>query len=218
MNLVGTLRNVADAVLSTVAPPLARRVSEQPRYGVVAAEGRFELRDYAPFLVAEVDVGGRRDEAADAAFPILASYIFDREKEGGDGGEKAGRLTIAMTTPVTQAPRPAIAMTAPVTQAPAGDGWTVRFMMPSKWTLATLPKPKNPAIRLREMPARRMAVVRFSGRATEEAIKAQREALRAFMERRGLSAIGEPEYAYYDPPFAPPALRRNEIMIPVAAS
>lgn len=185
---------------------------EQPTYTVVTADGDFELRDYPPLVVAEVTRSGSRDQALGDGFGPLARYIFARER----GGER-----IAMTAPVQQravAPDEKIAMTAPVTQTPAGeDTWVVQFIMPSAFALADLPAPANDAIRLHEVPPRRLATVRFSGR-TDDALIAKQEArLRDWMAARSLTPTGPPIYAYYNDPFTPGFLRRNEIMLPVAA-
>ena len=206
MKLTTVLEQVADAALSVVAPSVARERSEQPRHEVLIDEEPFQLRRYEPMLVASVTVSGDRRDAADEAFKQLASYIFATDREGDD---------IAMTTPVTQAARGADPM---VTMAGAGTAagrYEVRFMMPSKWTEATLPKPTNPDIAIHEVPAREMAVVTFAGRAVDEVVREEGERLKGFVDRHGLSATGAVEYAYYDPPFTPPPLRRNEVMMEV---
>jgi len=185
---------------------------EQPDYQLVGKNGDFEIRDYPPLVVAEVTRSGSRDETLSAGFRPLAGYIFAKER----GGEK-----IAMTAPVTQQAVGAeekIAMTAPVTQQPAGnDDWTVQFIMPTEYSLADLPTPAGDGVRLDEIPARRMAVVRFSGRADNELLAEQEQRLRDWMAEQGVEPSGEPVYVYYNDPFTPGFLRRNEVMIPIAA-
>ena len=112
---------------------------EEPRYEVLAKDGPFELRQYAPTIVAEVTVPGDRDAAVNAGFKALAGYIF---------GANVPKQKIEMTAPVTQEPGEKIAMTAPVTQQAKGGEWIVRFVMPSSWTMKTLPKPVDPRVRL----------------------------------------------------------------------
>ena len=209
MKITTALEQVVDAALHVVAPGYARERTEQPRHEVLIEEAPFELRRYDAQLVASVTVTGDRDEATDEAFGQLARFIFASDREGEE---------INMTTPVTQAVRGADPM---VTMAGAGTAagrYTVRFTMPAKWTRETLPEPANPDIAIEELPARRMAVVTFSGRATDEAVREHGEKLRDFMERHGLESDGTLEYAYYDPPFTPPPLRRNEVMMGVAES
>ncbi|MFO1142619.1 MAG: heme-binding protein [Amaricoccus sp.] len=180
---------------------------EQARYTVVSARGPFEIRDYPGMIVAEVEVAGERRRAISDGFRLLAGYIF--------GGNRT-RTKVAMTAPVTQAAGEKIAMTAPVTQAPAGDRWRVRFVMPAGYTLDTLPVPDDPAVTLKALPAQRFAAIRFAGRATAGALDRQLAALRGFMADEKLAPLGDPVYAFYNPPWTLPFLRRNEIMIEVA--
>lgn len=172
---------------------------EQLAYSVVLADGSFEVRDYPPAVAAEVVRGGDRGASVDAAFRELAAFIFATDRDGPK---------IAMTAPVTQTA---------VTQAPAGDGgWTVRFMMPRGSTIASLPKPGGDVL-LVDLPATRVAAVRFSGRWTDENFASAQAALRGWIAAHDLHATGPATYAYYDPPFKPWFMRRNEVLIPVAA-
>lgn len=181
---------------------------EEPAFKVVRGEGGFELRDYAAVVTAETTVSGDAVKARNAGFMPLADYIFAKDRRG----EK-----IAMTAPVTQAPREKIAMTAPVSQQASADGWTVAFTMPVGYTLATLPQPADPAVRLVEYPARRMAVVTFSGLAGADRMRAKRAELLDNVSGAGLAPVGDPVFAFYDPPWTLPFLRRNEVMVEVSA-
>lgn len=181
------------------------RAIESPDYTVEVADGDFELRQYPALVVASVQRGGDRGAAVGAAFRPLANYIFAKER----GGEK-----IAMTAPVTQASEK-IPMTAPVTQGPGKGGWTVSFIMPADRTLDDLPAPAGD-VRLSDIPPRRMAAVRFSGRWTDANFARATERLMAWVEARGLTPTGGVEYAYYNDPFTPFFLRRNEVMVEVA--
>jgi hypothetical protein len=178
---------------------------EEPKFSVVAADGAFELRDYAATVVAEVTVSGDRDDASSAGFRLLAGYIF---------GGNTGRAKIAMTAPVAQRPASGekIAMT-----APGGDGqWLVQFTMPGAYGLGDLPVPDDARVRLHEVPARRVAVLKFSGLARDKAIADHTRELADILRTRGLTASGPPTLARYNPPWTPWLLRRNEIMIPVS--
>jgi len=195
--------------LTAGAPAMA---VEEPRYVVSLEDGPFQVREYPPLLAAETTVAGGRAEAVNGGFRTLARFIF---------GANRGRESIAMTAPVIQARAPrgeTIAMTAPVIQTPAGDAYVVQFLMPSQYTAETVPQPIDPAVRIVPVPARRMAVVRFTGLWTDGAMRREEEALRAAMARHGLSAAeGEsPSYAFYDPPWTPFFLRRNEVMVALA--
>jgi hypothetical protein len=129
---------------------------EQPKYQVVESSGNFEIRDYAPMIVAEVDMPGERRDAIGKGFRTIADYIF---------GNNTAAQKVPMTAPVTQQNSDEIAMTASVTQQDDGNTWKVSFIMPSGYTMGTLPKPHNPAVKLKEIAAKRYAVVRFSGMA-----------------------------------------------------
>ncbi|MGD8957174.1 MAG: heme-binding protein [Chromatiaceae bacterium] len=184
---------------------------ELPDYKRITADGDFEIRDYPPLVVAEVIREGSRQQGLSDGFGPLARYIFAKER----GGER-----IAMTAPVQQqavAPEK-IAMTAPVTQTSAGDdAWVVQFIMPSAYRIEDLPAPAGDDVRLREVPARRVAAVRFSGRTDDQLIAEQEERLRNWMLGRHLEPAGAAVYAYYNDPFTPGFLRRNEIIIPITA-
>jgi hypothetical protein len=170
---------------------------EKPQYRVVQELQGIEVREYAPYLVAEIEVPGSREEAGNAGFRRLAAYIF---------GKNRGEKKIAMTAPVSQQER--------LDEGPST--WVIQFMMPSEYARDTLPEPLDPAIRFREVPARRVVALRYSGRWSEERYLEKLAELRAAMGREGLRAVGEPVWARYDPPFMPWFLRTNEILIEIA--
>lgn len=174
--------------------------NETPDYTVESTEGAVEIRSYPPHIAAEVTVSGSRDAAINAGFRVLAGYIF--------GGNEA-KAKVAMTTPVTQSQK--IAMTTPVTQAETDQGWTVQFMMPSEYTLETLPKPKDSRIRIVTTDPVRMVVLRFSGIPTTAALAKRTDELRELAKAKGLTVSGAPQFMFYDPPFRMPWNRRNEV-------
>ncbi len=178
---------------------------ETPSYEVVETLGNIEIRQYAPYLVAETSVEGDLETAGNSGFRILASYIF---------GNNQGEQRIAMTAPVSQEQRAGskISMTAPVTQERAGDRFTIQFMMPSKYTIETLPKPNDSRIEIRKVPARKFAVIRYSGTWSRKNYEKHLAQLQGTLAENGYKAIGEPIWARYDPPFKPWFLRRNEIL------
>lgn len=184
---------------------------EEPAYQILRQTPDFELRRYEPHLLAEVEVRGDFDEVGGEAFRILAGYIF---------GDNQGESRIAMTAPVSQQPvGTRIEMTAPVSQQPTGaaaDTYVVSFVMPARFTLATLPVPSNPRVRLREQPARLMAVHRYSGSWAESGYRKHESRLLDALGAAGLTPLGQPIYARYNSPFSLPFLRRNEVMVEVA--
>jgi len=180
---------------------------EQPKYDLVESDGNSEIRDYPPMIVAETDVAGARYDAIREGFRTIADYIF---------GNNLASQTVAMTAPVTQQVSERIAMTAPVIQQADGQAWQVRFVMPASYTMQTLPIPKNPAVRLRQIKGKRFAVIRFSGTAGEDSLRRQTEELQAFVSAKNLDSLSAPTYAFYNPPWTLPFLRRNEVMIEIA--
>jgi hypothetical protein len=198
------------AILSTfiLAPAMAY---EEPKNRVIETVGAIQIREYAPSIVAEVEVDGDRSEAANKGFRALAGYIF--------GGNKSVQK-IAMTAPVTQEAQPAasekIAMTAPVTQtaqtmgADGAQRWRVTFTMPSQYTLENLPKPDNAAVKLTIQPGEKRATIRFSGFSTVDNLAKHRAQLEAFIAERKLETKGAYTVAFYDDPFTLPWNRRNE--------
>jgi hypothetical protein len=179
---------------------------ETPDYSVSSKSGNLEIREYGPTIVAEATVEGERDKAIQRGFRIIADYIF---------GNNLSSTKVAMTAPVMQQSNEKIAMTAPVIQQAAGKSWNVRFVMPSKYTIETLPKPVNPQVALIEVPATRFAVIRFSGFAGQESLDRHEAQLRTFMAERNLTATNAPQYAFYNAPWTLPFMRRNEVMIEV---
>ena len=125
---------------------------EEANYEVIRKTNSFEIRDYAPHIVAETVVAGNLEEAGSVAFKILFGYI---------SGDNRSRQDVEMTAPVSQqVNREKINMTSPVGQQSIGDKWVVSFTMPASYTMETVPVPENPKVRLRQVPGRRMAVVR----------------------------------------------------------
>jgi len=182
---------------------------EQPKYQVVKSSGNIEIRDYAPMIVAEVDIPGERRDAIGKGFRIIADYIF---------GNNTTAQKVPMTTPVTQQDGEKVAMTAPVTQQGEGNSWRVRFVMPSSYTMDTLPQPNNPAVELKKIGPKRFAVIRFSGTAGEVRLKRHTKELNDLISAKNLTPLSAPTYAFYNPPWTLPFLRRNEVMVEIAAS
>lgn len=182
--------------------------TEEPVFTQVLKDGAFEVRDYAPTIVAEVTVSGSQGQASGQGFRILAGYIF---------GGNTGRQSIAMTAPVAQRRvGETIAMTAPVSQTSNGADWTVRFTMPASYTMQTLPRPNDRRITLRQEPGQRMAVIRFSGVANARQVERHSRDLQEQLRTRGLRATGPISMAQYDPPWTLWFMRRNEVMVPIA--
>jgi len=187
-----------------------RSGTEQVSYVVIAelAEDS-EVRRYPSRLVAETSVtAADEEEARNKAFRALFKYI---------SGSNRSRAEVAMTSPVETAPGPAkIAMTVPVeSQAQASGQNTMRFFLPADTTLETAPEPTDPTVRIVEIPERTLAVVRFSGSRSPDAIARRSQGLDQALEGSTWRPDGEPLTLFYDPPWTIPALRRNEVAVPV---
>jgi hypothetical protein len=165
---------------------------EMPPYRVEAQDDARDVRVYGPHVVAEVMVSGDRATAISRGFSVLAGYIFG----ANDLGAK-------------------VAMTVPVAQEPSGANWRVRFMMPSDYTMDSLPKPKDSRISFVQMPGDRQVVERFSGLPGTADFGGRADALRAWAAARGLTVVGEPKYYFYDAPMTLPWKRRNEVAFTV---
>jgi hypothetical protein len=184
----------------------ARERVEEPAFSVIETPAGLEIRQYGPRIAAETTVTGPDEKARSAGFRRLAGYIF---------GGNASRASIAMTAPVTQASEK-IAMTAPVTQTPDGAGaWRIQFIMPSEYSLDTLPTPKDPSVRLVALEPETFAVLRFSGSIRDEAITARKAELQRRVIETGWRPVGEPVAWFYDPPWRLPSNRRNEVAVRV---
>jgi effector-binding domain-containing protein len=180
---------------------------EEAAYAVEKTDGAFQVRQYAPQVVAETLVEGTLEEAGNKAFRPLFNYI---------SGANRAKGKIAMTAPVTQQrDGEKIAMTAPVGQEAVSNQWAITFMMPTHYTLETLPAPTDEKVRLRAIPARRMAAVRYSGTWSRQRYERNLARLREWMNAQGLAAAGDPVWARYNAPFTPWFLRRNEILVPL---
>ncbi len=181
--------------------------TEEAKYSVVLKDDNFEVRAYQPHILAQTRVEGEFASAGSAAFGRLFKYIT---------GNNTSQRDIQMTAPVTQTPSSEkIKMTSPVAQQQMDGKWAVSFMMPASSTLATLPKPKDPEIVLREVPARQMAALRYSGGWSEKSYAKHKDRLDIWIKAQGFTVTGEAIWARYDPPFKPWFLRRNEILIPI---
>lgn len=180
---------------------------EQASYDVFETHGAIEIRDYAPMIVAEVSVTGDRKKAISDGFRLIADYIF---------GNNISSQEIAMTAPVIQQPGEKIAMTAPVIQQGDKGLWVVRFVMPSAYTMQTLPKPNNSEVVLKQIAGKRFAVIRFSGLARTKSLEAHTKELEAFILKNNLQTVSKPTYAFFNPPWTLPLLRRNEVMIEIS--
>ena len=208
----GAVSHAARLLFAGVAFGVAGGVAmgtEEAAYTVEKTDGDFQVRRYAPQVVAETVVDGTLEEAGNKAFRPLFNYISGANRSQGK---------IAMTAPVAQQREgEKIAMTAPVGQEALSNQWAVTFMMPTNYTIETLPEPTDEKVRLRAIPARRMAAVQYSGTWSRERYERNLDRLREWMKAQGFAAAGDPVWARYNAPFTPWFLRRNEILVPLTS-
>ncbi|MGD1171479.1 SOUL family heme-binding protein [Mycobacterium seoulense] len=207
INPLKLAEQVAESVLAVGG---IRIGTEEPKYTRQPLTAAVEIRRYGPRIAAETTVDADENRARDAGFRRLADYIF--------GGNRRDQ-SISMTAPVSQQSSRGgeqIAMTAPVVQsADAESGWTIRFFMPAKWTMDTLPAPDDDRVRLVTVPPATVAVLRFSGDRSPKAVASRTRELFDALQDKGIQPAGDPEAWFYDPPWTLPVRRRNEIAIPI---
>lgn len=202
------------AFLTSILIASTVMATEEPKFSIIEKSEPFELRSYAPQLIAEVKVEGDLDAASSQGFRLIAAFIF---------GQNQVSEKISMTAPVgiETAQSTKIAMTVPVgIEASKGsvkgeNQWVFSFVMPSEYTMATLPKPLNPLITIRELPAQRRAAITFSGFYNEAKVLEKTMALEEWIKSKQWEVIGSPQFARYNPPWSLPFMRRNEILITV---
>ena len=213
MNVLTTITQFRHLILITLLMligAIPAMATDEAPYTVLKTDDIFELREYPPQILAEIIVDGDLEGAGNKAFRPLFRYI---------SGDNKSRGKIAMTAPVAQEQKgEKISMTAPVSQQSVQGKWAVSFMMPASYTMETLPVPDDPNITLRQVSARRVAAVRYSGFWSEEKYLLNKEKLTKWLKDNRFTVSGEPVWARYNAPFTPWFMRRNEILIPVTGS
>lgn len=179
---------------------------EVPAYKILKKEQNIEIRQYPPLIIAEVKTAGSRQDAIGDGFRILADFIF-----GNNEGEKQ----LSMNGPIRQQEGIKIAMTAPVQQEQTDTEWAISFIMPSKFSIDTIPNPINDRIKIIQIPSKRYAVITFSGRSTEANLTKHTNELEIYMNGSSYSKVGNAKYAFYNPPWTLPFLRRNEVQFEI---
>jgi hypothetical protein len=177
---------------------------ETPKYEGTVLKDNIELRTYAPMIIASVEIKGNRKDAIGEGFRVLADYIF---------GNNVLDQNISMTAPVQQQSSKKISMTAPVQQQQNNNLWEVSFVMPATFTLETIPKPINQDVKLNKIPAEKYITIEFSGTNSNDNIGEHENILFNYIRQKQIKVTGKPKYAFYNPPWTLPVMRRNEIMI-----
>jgi len=183
------------------------RTAEEPAFSVIREQDSIQVRQYDAMLIAETIVDARNEKRSNIAFRRLADYIF---------GKNTKNSSISMTAPVIQKPQSEkIAMTAPVIQKQEADGWVMAFVLPAAYTMETIPKPLDQQVTLRQIPARKVASIRFRGSLDPDKVLQYASVLQSWLDKEGFKTLGLPSSAGYDPPWTLSFLRRNEVLIEV---
>ena len=182
---------VAAAVATGIGYLLLSRNEQPASFRTVSREGAFSVRDYPSLFVVETVIQGMRESAVARGLGTLAEYLFGR------GG--GSRLTVPVLSDGDE----------------DGRGWRTRLVMPARIDPDTLAASESVA--LRELPPRRIAALRFTGDSRDDVLDAHEADLRKWMKAHGLRASGPVEHAFYNSPLTPALLRRNEVLIPLAA-
>ena len=182
-------------LLFSVSCLSTQAVYEEPHYTVLHSFDNIEIRKYKESLVAEVFMGGSRRDSSYKAFRVLADFISGKNKNTQNNDQ-----------PVQ------IKMTQPVFQQQQKKKWKTSFFMPRKWTLKTLPSPQNKKVKIRRLPKRNIAVIQFSGAWTNKNIISHQKQLESYLAKNKYKRKGSPIIAYYNSPFVPWFMRRNEVM------
>jgi len=196
---------VLTTILATGCSVFGIRSSAEPIYQVLNKHDTIEIRLYPPLLIAETQVNADYKDSSSQGFQRLAGYIFGNNKT---------QQKLAMTAPVLQQSE-TLAMTAPVIQQKTTSVWHMAFVLPAGYTLASAPIPIEPAIILKEVPAKKLAVIQYSGSLSEQGIAEKSSELKMALDKLGYKATSASRSAAYDPPWTLPFLRRNEIHIDV---
>ena len=192
---------------------------EEPPYQVLQQDGAFEIRQYAPQLVAQTWVEGDMDAASNRGFRRIANFIFGNNQVPNSDQS----ASIAMTAPVTVEPvSPPMAMMGSLSLSPTSPApiesatkWRIQFVMPKSYTLATLPQPRSEDIEVREIPSKTILVHRYSWFNTASRVQEKIDATLQWAQQHAFTVIGTPQLARYDPPWTLPMFKRNEIHVEI---
>ena len=182
--------------------------TEEPEFKLISEEGEFQIREYDPKIIAQVEVEGDFDEASSRGFKLLADYIFGNNLLNGVSKK------ISMTTPVEMSPlADNLLMTSSIMDDQINNKWSINFVMPQEYSLDTLPKPNNPQVSIIEVPKEKYAVIVFSGLVRESSYAEKAELLSNYLEENSFKQQGAIKIARYNPPWTLPFFRRNELMV-----
>lgn len=179
-------------MLKSIPGVVGIRLEEELPYDILQKEGEFEIRHYEEFTLAQTSARGTYDQASDVAFKRLANFIF---------GKNSGNLTTSMTTPVFLDKET--------------DGWKMSFYIPKE--VAWL-QPNDPSVKVEKHPAKDVAVYRYSGSQTIEAMENAKNELMKFVEEHDLKPVSDVWWAQFDQPMSLPMTKRNEALVKIRST
>ena len=179
------------------------RTADEPKYQVLSDYGHIQVRHYSAMVVAQTEVTADYKNSSSQGFQRLAGYIFVGNKK---------QQKIAMTS---EQEAENMAMTAPVIQQKSGSVWLMAFVLPAEYSVSTAPVPLDSAVIIKEIPGKKVAVIRYSGSLSKQGIEEKSKELKNWLDKQGYKAISPSRSAAYDPPWTLPFLRRNEVHIDI---
>ncbi len=183
------------------------RTADQPRYQVLNEVENIQIRHYPALLIAETTIVDDYKNASNQGFQRLAGYIF---------GNNQKQQSLVMTAPVIQERQAeTLAMTAPVLQQKSGTVWLMAFVLPTGYSVSTAPIPNDKAITIKELPAKKVAVIRYTGSLCESGIEKNADTLINWLNQHDIKMLSPARSAAYDPPWTLPFLRLNEVNIDI---
>lgn len=184
--------------------------TEEPEFKLILEEGEFQIREYEPKIIAQVEIDGDFDEASSKGFKLLADYIFGNNILEGDSQK------ISMTAPVEMSPLAEnLLMTSSIMDDDINNKWSINFVMPKEYTLDTLPMPNNSEVKIIKVPSEKYVVILFSGLVRESSYAEKSELLSNYIKANNFMAQGTIKIARYNPPWTLPFFRRNELMVKI---
>ena len=160
-------------------------------YDVLEKDEQFEVRHYKSLILVTTPMINLNEKKN--PFYKLFNYI---------SGENDQKKEISMTAPVFMDQK-------------NGMAETMSFVMPNDFSIKTTPVPIDQAINIEEINDYTVATIKFSGRLSQENIAEHQKILDNWIAAKKYQVIGQPKTAGYNPPFTIPALRRNEILVPI---
>ncbi len=162
-------------------------------YELLEKEDALELRHYERLVLVTTAMSSGMNDQSDP-FNKLFDYI---------SGENESTKEIPMTAPVF------------LDQTGEASEF-MSFVLPENFSIENAPLPQDPAVKLEGIVNYTVAAITFSGSFNQDNINAHKIILEEWIARKGFKKKGAAKAAGYNPPFTIPALRRNEVLIPVA--